>query len=503
MSQKKPPLQDVIVRTTPRRERSPAVTAPREDSAAASQSAPMSTPAPEDAFRVVREDPRRMSAATAAATAPGHESDYVDTEHGTTSRIGGHGDYAHTHTRAHGGGGGIVASPWARAALGIAVVAVIASFAFSIVFAGATVTVHPRQETAVVNTTLLAQKDGAEESVPFVMYEVRATAQQVVAASEAQDVEERASGTITIYNEFSESPQRLIKNTRFENADGRIYRIRQSVEVPGMQGSEAGTVEAMVFAEEPGEAYNTEPGRFTIPGFVGMPQEGKMYAQSAAPMAGGFVGEKRIVQESDRVAAVADLEETLRTDLLAQLAQDSRVPEGGMYFDGGMFYEFNPLPDEDRTGEEIVLSLSGTLHVAVFDATELAAALARDAVSGYDGTPIMLHDTSALTLELQPAVTSDDEVGDAAAATTEPAWAYSAYMVRVQGKAPFVWLFDTEQLQRDIAGKDKRSLLATGTNNVLSAHPGIDRIEVDVRPFWKGTLPSNIEDITVETKLDV
>jgi hypothetical protein len=487
MSQKKPPLQDVIVRTSPRRDRPVAAGAPRE------KHAPMA-----DAFRVVREEPRRVSAP------PQHDNADYDTEYTDEYTETMH---AKPPMRARSGErgsmGAVSVSPWARAAIGVVVVAILGALAFSVLFAGATVVVHPRQETTVVNATVLVQKNGAEETVPFVMHEVRATAQQVVGASEAQEVEERASGTITIYNEFSESPQRLIKNTRFENTDGRIYRIRQSVEVPGMRAGEAGTVEAVVFAEEPGEAYNMEPGRFIIPGFTGMPQEGKMYAVSNAPIAGGFVGEKHIVQESDRMATVAALEEVLRADLHAQLAQDSSILEGGVYFDGGMFYEFSALPDESRTKEEVVISLSGTLHVAVFDAEALAAALARDAVAGYDGTPIIMHDTTELTLELQPAVTSGAANEEDDIRTNDPAWAYDAYMVRVQGKAPFVWLFDDVQLRRDIAGKDKRMVLTAGTNTVLQAHPGIDRVEVHVRPFWKNSLPTDTEDITVETKLDV
>ena len=481
MPQKKPPLQDVIVRTTPKRERPAAAPA-----------------AQQEAFRVLKDDTQYETQREARGGGYGGYNATEEHEHYTPERD------MRTPSDFPRGRETVARHPmasWAGVAIVVGLVVVLGAFLFSALFAGATVSVYPRQDTVVVNATVLSEKDGGNSEVPFFMYDVSATAQQVVEASEKQEVEERATGTITIYNAFSDAPQRLIKNTRFENTDGRIYRIRQSVEVPGMQNDTPGKIDAVVFAEEPGEAYNISgTATFSVPGFAGMPQEGKVYAESAGAIAGGFIGEKRVVEESDRMRTLSELESTLRADLRAKLAQDDTLPEGGVYFDGGMFYQFSPLPDEDRSGEEITLSLSGTLHAVVFDKEALAAEIARGAVSGYDGSPIVIEDTEGITIELQPAATSAMEEEDVN--TDGPVWDAKAYMVQVRGKAPFVWLYDAEQLARDIAGKDKHTLAAGGNNTVLDAYPGIDRIEVQLRPFWKNTLPQDQKDIRIETKLD-
>lgn len=86
----------------------------------------------------------------------------------------------------------------------------------------------------------------------------------------------KATGKITIYNEYSTETQRMILRTRFESPDGRIYRLAASVIVPGKrivnQQEIPGQIDAMVIAEEEGPQYNIGPTTFTIPGFKGDPR---------------------------------------------------------------------------------------------------------------------------------------------------------------------------------------------------------------------------------------
>lgn len=94
----------------------------------------------------------------------------------------------------------------------------------------------------------------------------------------------KATGKITVYNNYSTTPQRLILNTRFQSPDGRIYRLATSLMVPGktiMNGKETpGSVDAVVIAEEEGAQYDIGPTRFTIPGYIGDPRYESMYGVS-------------------------------------------------------------------------------------------------------------------------------------------------------------------------------------------------------------------------------
>ena len=76
---------------------------------------------------------------------------------------------------------------------------------------------------------------------------------------------QKAHGIITIYNEFSASPQALVATTRFETTDGKVFRLVKGVSVPGYSNSggqiNPGAIEADVVAD----AAGVDPGRLIPP----------------------------------------------------------------------------------------------------------------------------------------------------------------------------------------------------------------------------------------------
>jgi hypothetical protein len=392
--------------------------------------------------------------------------------------------------------GGFRERRWLIVALGIGAIIVLSSVVLSLLFAGATVTVYPKQDTPVVSASFKVQVNGEGGTLPFERMVLDRTEQDIVVATGEQQVEDRASGTITIYNEYSTTPQRLIKNTRFQSSSGKIYRIRESVEVPGKKNSTPGSIDVTVFAEEPGDTYNMGPDTFQIPGFVGLPQEGKVYGRSTGDMTGGFVGVTRSVDEQDRARTLAALESKLRDELLAAAFGSSDKPEGYILFKEAVFFEFNPLPDESAEADKVVLKLSGKLHGILLPESQFAQRLAQLTISSYDGSPIRLDNPYDLTVTVQP-VTEGDAAGQ-----TIAAWDAVAYNVNVQGKAHFIWEFNATNLARDLAGKEKSILDTPQDSGIRQAYPGIDNLTASIRPFWKHTFPDKPEDIVVVTELD-
>jgi hypothetical protein len=404
---------------------------------------------------------------------------------------------------------------WLFTALGIGAIVVLSSVGLSLLFAGATVTVHPKQDTVVVNATFTALAEGAEgEGLRIERVVLERTATRAVVAQGEENVEERASGKIVIYNEYSETPQRLIKNTRFQSNDNRIYRIQESVEIPGKStDGTAGNIEVMVYAEEPGESYNiSEPHTFSIPGFEGLPQEELVYAKSVDAISGGFSGIRMSVSEQDRMTTLEELETQLRDELLSAAFESTDKPEGYHLFKEAVFFEFNALPDEVTEGDKVTLSLSGKLHGVLFKEDAFAKHIAQITLSSYTGTPIRIDNLADLSVTVTPdtgapATSETDEDADTETVArsqngTVLPWQTTRYKVLVQGKAHFIWEFDESTLAIDFAGKDKEQLSSPGTGGILELYPGIDRFEVSVRPFWKSTFPEEAKDIVIITKLD-
>ena len=89
---------------------------------------------------------------------------------------------------------------------------------------------------------------------------------------------EKYGGTMIIYNKKSED-QDLVKNTRFESSNGKIFRIQEGLTIPPGQ-----SVEAYVMAEEIGEEYKELPGKFTLPGFKNEYSRTRVYGELKDPM---------------------------------------------------------------------------------------------------------------------------------------------------------------------------------------------------------------------------
>ncbi len=387
--------------------------------------------------------------------------------------------------------------PWLFVALGLGAVILGVSFVLSLLFAGATVTVYPKQETVSVTADLSATLSSGV--LPFERMSLDRSTETMLVALKEERVEERASGRITIYNDHSETPQRLIKNTRFASPDGRIYRIRESVEVPGKKASGPGTIEVAVYAEEPGEEYNRGPTEFTVPGFVGMPQEGKVYGRSTGDITGGFDGTRRTLDEQERNVALSQMETKLRDELLAAAFGDAAKPDGYVLYKDAVYFDFQPAPDRYEGSDKVIVSLKGTLHGILLREDALAKEIARVTIAGYTGDPVRIDNPDDLVVRM---VRSGEPEEPGTTDTTVAPWTADNLTAAVSGKARLIWLFDAEQLAGDLAGRDKEAMYATGPGGILAGYPGIDRAEATVRPFWKKAFPEEVADIKIVTVLD-
>src|SRR3989344_8893526 len=118
----------------------------------------------------------------------------------------------------------------------IAIVCIIGVFfAAASFFVSADIHITPKQQKIPLNnTTVTAVKgDGGDSALSYQVITLTEAKGKEVASSGSEEVSTKATGSIVIYNNFSSSPQKLIKNTRFETPNGLIYRISDAITVPG------------------------------------------------------------------------------------------------------------------------------------------------------------------------------------------------------------------------------------------------------------------------------
>jgi hypothetical protein len=369
----------------------------------------------------------------------------------------------------------------------LAVVLLIAASVISlpIVFSDTTINIKPVMTKAVFTDALftaLKQSETAEDTemsgilrYSEVSWDV--TQSEVLEPTGREEVTEKATGIITVYNEHTRGQQRLIKNTRFETSDGHVYRVRESIMVPGMTGTTPGTLDVRVYADEAGDDYNRDSGNLTLPGLKSLPDMyTNIYAKIKTPITGGYEGERAVVSEESRVAASA----ALRTAIEAQIQSEvqSRIPEDTEYFSSGVFMEFADTATSEVEGK-VQVSETANVRVLAFGTQELAEALALG-VAGNPGKGYpVVRDMSKVSIVID-------------AENPEEAEEQSIKLL-VNGDAEFIWHFNEDDLTRDLAGKDRGAL-----TTVLAGYPTIEKAEAIIRPFWRSTFPKNAHDFTIK-----
>lgn len=355
------------------------------------------------------------------------------------------------------------------------VLAVVAlALALSSVFHSATVTLSPKSAQAALADEILAKKAGVPTDLVFQPLTLEETGSRLVKATGEKRVTTQASGTIVIYNNHSATAQRLVKNTRFETPEGLVYRIADSVTVPGKSGTTPGSVEAVVFADEAGEKYNVGLKDFTIPGFKGDPRYQTFYARSKTPLEGGFNGMVKVVPDADLAKAQADIKAEATAALLARAKAET--PASAVLFDGAQTVACSPLPQENASSDQVLIKMRCTLSAALFDREALSSHLARANVSRYDGQPIVIRNLDQLSF-------SPKQGFDPLAQTVS---------FTLSGDAAFEYLYDEAALKERLAGIRKED-----AQSALQSFPAIERASSKVYPAWRNVFPDSPDDITI------
>ncbi len=204
----------------------------------------------------------------------------------------------------------------------------------------ATVTVSPHQETfsADLEAVLAAsatERDPKTGTIPATPLSAEVTsARQIFPATGTSSAQGgKARGRVTITNAYTSNPQPLIATTRFLTAENKLFRLRESIVVPGMtkdkNGKDVpGKLAAEVEADLPGAVYNLSEASFTIPGLASDPRA-KITARTVGPFTGGVdVGSgKKTVSQEDMDKAVAQMQDTAMTAAVEALKAKVAVGE--------------------------------------------------------------------------------------------------------------------------------------------------------------------------------
>jgi hypothetical protein len=302
-------------------------------------------------------------------------------------------------------------------------------------------------------------------------------------ATGSEFVEQKAKGTVIIYNAYSSEKQTLVKTTRLVTPDGKIFRTDSDITVPGAQIIDGKIVpsktEVTVTADEPGDSYNIgSVSRFRIPGLQGSPKFDGFYGESTTPMSGGFVGEKKVPTETDinsaRSAISATLENAVKSQLFLDLPKDIKIIDGTYKFS-----VINEAVNKDVGGDnKFAFTIVGESSVVGFKENELMEIIELEAEKG-SGVDLAVSKYKIEYGELKIQEIEGSE----------------GFSVPISIESTWTRPFDKAQFIKNAAGMNEAEL-----KTFIFSVPGIAGSEVRFWPFWVKIVPDRENRINVDAK---
>ena len=371
-----------------------------------------------------------------------------------------------------------------RGLWGVAVISLLFFlFALSYFYSSATVTVSPKIKDVTLNENLSASREVGGEALPFDVIVISGEETKMVQTTEQKDVAEKATGVVVIYNAFSSAPQKLSIDTRLEGSNGKIYKTKKALVVPGMNGKTPGSLEADIYGSNAGEEYNSDPLDFTIFGFKGTAKYSKFYGRSKGEITGGFKGKAPIISDADKLTVTDDLKKNLQTKLFQKAT--GQIPSGFVLFKDAVFLNLDDSIIDRASAKDNMLSvmLKGTLYGFLFNEEKLTAKIAEDNITGFDGSPVYLLNIRDLIFSLS----DKDNIS-----LTNNLADVKNIDFNLSGETKIIWKIDENKLSGDLLGKAKKDF-----KQIFSQYPDIDSADLSISPFWKMSLPDKAKNIKV------
>lgn len=354
--------------------------------------------------------------------------------------------------------------------------------------AGAEITIYPKVRSMNINSEFTAYKERQAGELSYEILTLEATGERQLTATGQEEVSIQTEGELTIFK-TTPGTERLIKNTRFETPDGLIFRIQESVTVPGATKNSdgqltPGSITAKVFADQAGVEYNIQSNtKLTIPGFKESNLTelfNTMYATNQNAFGGGFDGLRSIMNAEELATAQSSLRQELLTTLEAKIV--SERPADYIAFQDSSSVIYTSLPQTQQGDSKVTIKEQATLIVPLFASKDFASFVAKETIAGYESSESVRIDNST-TLNFQytdPAIRGTN-ITD-----------FESLQFKIVGQPVIVWTYEEKKLKEALVGKEKTTLPLA-----LSQYSKDSRSSVKIRPFWKKSFPENVDKITI------
>ncbi len=326
----------------------------------------------------------------------------------------------------------------------------------------------------------LEKIDAVNSKIPLQKIEVASEESETYPATGKKHMQEAASGEITVFNEYSSTPQRIVATTRFLSKEGdKLFRTNEAVTIPGFSRVEGvdvpGQVTIKIYADKPGEDYNIAPTSFSLPGLQGSPKYNSIYARSTKAMSGGIDKEVLYFSEGDYITAKEKLlklaGEKNEKDFLSKISDQSQILEDTKKEEEPEIntnVKMGAVADNFRMNVKLTTSANLMLEADLNEIIneKLTSRLATDKKFLENGRDYQLGK-----------ITTDQD---------------GKVIIPAHINQKLITKIDAENLKKEIAGKSEAEL-----KTYFGNMSGIESANINLWPFWVKSIPSSYEKINI------
>lgn len=303
--------------------------------------------------------------------------------------------------------------------------------------------------------------DQAKLAMPGDLQEVTAEESKKFDATGKKEAGEKATGTITVYNEWDSETHSFPMGAKF-TASGKVFLANSAFTVPAgvLSGGkiQAGSIDVFVVAESAGDSYNISSTTFVLDG-----APTKIYGKNTKAMSGGSNKQITIVSSDDINRAKEDLKNSLaqkNKDEIVKKADKQQIIESSIENDVVSFSADKKDGDEASQFNATLKLKSRTISFSETDYKELLT----KSLAQY------IPQDKELVLNGQDEVSVSSTQND-----------FGQGIMKLSGtiKTKLAPKIDQNVLKNSLSGKNQEQ-----AESYLKSVTGVDKVEISFRPSW-------------------
>ncbi len=345
----------------------------------------------------------------------------------------------------------------------------------------AEVIIHPSTEEVSVTSIVIINTSEAlidfdNLILPGVIFSDTKKASNDYLSTGTDSKTKKATGIIRVYNKIDPPKDQAIrKNTRFLSVPGGlVYTADEAFTIPAN-----GYVDVAVTASEAGEKYNISSATFSLPGLFGTSIYSSIYAETISPLTGGEDSQVKVVTADDISSAKEDFEKKY-SEIAKEELMDS-IPESFIYIPETISLEVKDVYANALASAEVdKFSVSGVIDSRVIafrkdDLLKIGEKLIRNEM--FDNFEIV---PDSILYEIEEYKIDGGKIE-----------------LNVIFNAKIYTLPEEDLLKGGLINNNKIQ-----SASLLENMSEIDKVEINIVPFWRSSLPSKDSSIEIKLKFD-